>query len=189
MSSPPYRLESLGRHHERANFDSGVPALDTYFRERVRRDMERHVATCFVAVDGSGLVAGFYTLATSSIQLESLPPAEAKRLPRYPAVPVTLLGRLAVSWRARGQGLGATLLLDALERAAGVQTQIASFAVVVDAKDEAAARFYRHYQFRDLTANRLFLPMAEILYIFAQPSVRANTSPAAANPTAGKSLS
>lgn len=166
MSSYPFRIEALGRHHDRTRFDSATPALDTYFRERVRRDMERHVATCFVALDDGGSVAGFYTLATSSILLESLPPSEAKRLPRYPAVPVTLLGRLAVSTQARGRGLGATLLLDALERCARIQKDIASFAVVVDAKDEAAASFYRHYQFRELTANRLFLPMTEILRTF-----------------------
>lgn len=166
MSGPPFRIEPLGQKHERAFFNSASPALDSYFRERVRRDIERHVATCFVAVDEDDRVAGFYTLSSSSILLDSLDPDLAKRLPRYPTVPVTLLGRLAVAVHARGMGLGATLLLDALERSARAQKEIASFAVVVDAKDEAAANFYRHYHFRELTGNRLFLPMAEVVRLF-----------------------
>jgi predicted GNAT family N-acyltransferase len=113
-------------------------------------------------------VAGYYTLSQYSVDLVSLPIDIAKRLPKYPEVPATLLGRLAVSQDHRGQRLGEFLLLDALHRAWQQSTLVASTAVVVDAKDEPAQRFYEHFDFIRLpgTPNRLFLPMDTIAKLF-----------------------
>ena len=95
------------------------------------------------------------------LTLADLPDEFARKLPRYPQLPVTLLGRLAVDQSAKGQGLGEHLLLDALRRSLAHANQIAAMAVVVDAKDEDAAAFYRHYGFGTLQAqpSRLFVPM------------------------------
>lgn len=106
-------------------------------------------------------VLGYYTLSASVLTLDELPDDLARQLPRYPQLRVTLLGRLAVDHSTKGQGLGEHLLLDALHRSLTHADQIAAMAVVVDAKDEAAAAFYRHYGFLALQAQqgRLFVPM------------------------------
>jgi predicted GNAT family N-acyltransferase len=85
-------------------------------------------------------------------------------------VSATLLGRLAVSEQFRGQRLGERLLMDALHRALQSSKQIASAAVVVDAKDSQAVAFYRKYGFIDLPKieKRLFLPMGTIAQLFSE---------------------
>ena len=109
-------------------------------------------------------MAGYYTLSQYSVELRELPEAIAQQLPRYPVVPVTLVGRLAVSVRFRGSGLGRVLLVDALIRSLEVSQRVASAGVMVDAKDESSAQFYRKYGFLDLLTieRRLFLPMKTI---------------------------
>lgn len=83
----------------------------------------------------------------------------AKKLPRYPTVPAVRMGRLAVAQDFKGQGLGGALLADALDRC--VRSEIAAYAMVVDAKDESAAAFYRHHGLITLPdqAHILFLPL------------------------------
>jgi ribosomal protein S18 acetylase RimI-like enzyme len=162
------RIESLSDRHDRTAFDSGVEPLDRYLLSQAGQDARRRVASCFVLVEGDGpAVCGYYTLAATSIALVHLPAASAKRLPRYPAVPATLMGRLTVDRRYRGRRFGELLLLDAFSRA--LRSDIASYSVVVDAKDEAAVAFYTRYGFLPLVegGRRLFLPMAEIAKLFA----------------------
>ena len=89
--------------------------------------------------------AGYYTLAVSGIPPIDMPETLVKWLPRYPLVPVARLGRLAVDAAYQGRKIGAMLLWDAATRA--VRSEIAVFALVVDAKDERAEAFYRHHGF------------------------------------------
>ena len=119
-------------------------------------------SACFVAVTNEQRVAGYYTLASASVELSDLPEATAKKLPRYPCVPAVRMGRLAVDRDFKGVGLGGALLADALRRCA--QAEIAAYALIVDAKDETAADFYRHHGFIALpsSALRLFLPLATV---------------------------
>lgn len=155
-----YRIASLDPEQDRAGFRCGTEALDRYFRERVTQDIRRRITSCFVALDKQDRIAGFYTLAATSVLLADLPEVIARKLPRYPSVPAVRMGRLAVDKSARGQGLGAALLADALSRT--MESGIAAFALVVDAKDDEAAAFYRHHGF-NLLANQprtLFLPLA-----------------------------
>lgn len=152
-------IEPLGKHHDRAKFSCGQPDLDGWFQFRASQDEKRNVARVFVAVaDGLGVV-GFYSLSSLSLSLESLPEEVAHKLPRYDAIPTALIGRLARDERVRGQGAGELLLADAIKRVLGVGRSIAVFAIVVDAKDERAADFYRAYGFRvfPLQPKRLFL--------------------------------
>ncbi len=155
-------VEPLGRQHDRTAFHCGADALDRYLKQQARQDADKRVAAPFVAVNPPGTrVLGYYTLSASVVTLTDLPDEQARKLPRYPQLPVTLLGRLAVDQSARGQRLGEHLLLDALHRSLTHADQIAAMAVVVDAKDENAAEFYRHYGFIPLQAQprRLFVPM------------------------------
>jgi GNAT superfamily N-acetyltransferase len=112
-----FEIEVLDDDHARGEFFSGVPALDRYFREQVTQDVRRRTTTCYVALAEAGVVAGYYTLAAAGIALADLPPELAKRLPRYPSVPVARLGRLAVDRIYQGRQLGASLLWDAVLRA------------------------------------------------------------------------
>ena len=165
-ASNDYRFEPLNPKHNRDAFSSGVEALDRYFRTQAGQDMRRRIASCFVLTAPSGFVAGYYTLSASSIALADLPEALSKKLPRYPAVPATLMGRLAVDQKYRGRGLGELLLFDAFSRT--LRSEVASYAFAVDAKDETAIAFYRRYRFIRLgsAGRRLFLPVAEIAALF-----------------------
>jgi GNAT superfamily N-acetyltransferase len=100
--------------------------------------------------------------ASASLLLADLPASLSKKLPRYPSVPAVRLGRLAVDQTYQGQGLGGALLADALDRAA--RAEIAAYALLVDAKDEPAAAFYRHHGFVALPDSplTLFLPLATV---------------------------
>ena len=169
LRPPGYRVEPLSRHHDRAAFSSGVEPLDRYLREQAGQDARRRVAVPFVLCEGKGnAVLGYYTLSASSIDVGAWPEDVAKKLPKYPLVPVTLLGRLAVDARLRGKGAGEHLFMDALRRALEASRQVASSAVVVDAKDDLVASFYEHYGFMRFAdqPRRLFLPMAVIEQMF-----------------------
>ena len=139
-------IEALRSAHDRSGFSCGTPALDRYFREQVTQGVRRCATACYVAVEtATAKVAGYYTLVASGVPITEVPEDLARRLPRYPSVPVGRLGRLAVDWTYRGQRLGSALLWDAAARAA--RSELVAFALVVDAKDDAAEAFYRHYDF------------------------------------------
>ncbi len=140
-----FRITLLDPTVERMQFCSGSEPLDRYFHDQVTQDMRRRVTSCFVALDETGRVGGFYTLAATGILLNELPASVTKRLPRYPLIPAVRMGRLAVDRAVRGRGLGAALLADALVRSS--TSEIAAFALVVDAKDETATAFYEHHGF------------------------------------------
>ena len=160
-------IQPLAATHDRAMFGCGVPALDRYIREQASQDVRRRVGNCFVAIEAATQsLAGYYTLAASSIPVIDLPAAETKRLPRYPVLPATLVGRLAIDTRYRGQHLGAALVVDAIQRTANADAAV--FTLLVDAKDDAAAAFYRHLGFTSLASRpmTLFLPIATALRLF-----------------------
>jgi GNAT superfamily N-acetyltransferase len=93
-----------------------------------------------------------------------LPPAIAKKLPKYPLIPATLLGRLAVSREHQGQKLGRLLLMDALHRSWRNTAQVASVGVVAEAIDDAVRQFYLHHEFVPLQEHprKLFIAMGTI---------------------------
>jgi GNAT superfamily N-acetyltransferase len=155
-------IEPLGKQHDRSRFCCGQPALDDWFRHRAGQDEKRNVARVFVAVSAEAGVVGFYSLSSLSLSLDDLPEEVACKLPRYEAIPAALIGRLARDQHTRGQGVGELLLMDAMHRILGVGRSVAVYAIVVDAKDERAARFYEQFGFRSfpLRRNRLFLPTA-----------------------------
>lgn len=166
----PEHVGPLKKAHDRKPFDCGHEDLNRYRREQARQDAEKRVAAPFVLTQpGDARVLGFYTLSSSIIPAPELPPELMKRLPRYGQLPVTLLGRLAVDRSAAGQGVGEFLLVDALRRSLEAARQIAAMAVVVDAKNERAESFYRHFDFQPFQQAplRLFLPMAQIAELFA----------------------
>ena len=161
MTHTAFSVGLLSADLDRSAFQSGAQALDHYFQHQLGQDVRRRITACFVATNTlTGQLAGFYTLASASIPLTDLPPALIKKLPRYPSVPVVRMGRLAVDMAYKGQGLGAALLADALQRC--FRAEIAAYALIVDAKDTTAAAFYAHHGFLPLPEHplTLFLPLA-----------------------------
>ncbi len=155
-------IEPLGRH-DRAGFSCGVAALDDWFAQRAGQDERRSVARVFVALDDRLGVVGFYSLSAFTLAIEELPPAWAKRLPRYGLTPAALIGRLARDRRLRGEGVGGLLLADAVRRVLEAARTLAVFAIVVEAIDEDAVRFYRAFGFAPLPSRplRLFMPVQD----------------------------
>lgn len=159
----------LDDSHDRRSFHCGVEPLDRYLHAQAGQDQRRGVAVCFVLHDPArSKIAGHYTLSAFSMIGKALPEALQKKLPKHGQIPCTLLGRLAVDTDCRGLGLGGHLLLDGLQRALLHSGEVASWAVIVDAKNAAAERFYSHYGFMTLpqTRRRLFLPMATVAALF-----------------------
>lgn len=162
-------VEPLSSDHDRAAFSCGVDPLDRYLRTQAGQDVKKRAAAVFVLTSDGKTVAGYYTLSQYSVELDAVPEGVRRKLPKYPLVPVTLLGRFAVSREFQGRGLGEHLLMDVLYRSLVNSQQIASAAVMVDAKDENAAAFYRKYGFLRLpnTPTRMFLPMATVARMFS----------------------
>jgi GNAT superfamily N-acetyltransferase len=162
-------IEPLGSGHDRAAFSCGTEALDRYLKQQASQDARNRVAAPFVLRNAdSQRIIGFYTLSSFAIDLSGVPPDVAKRLPRYPQMPVVLIGRLAVDRDFGGQGWGKALLIDALKRSLQYSHQVAAMAVVVDAKDDSARAFYERFGFQHFTDQeyRLFLPMRTIEQLF-----------------------
>ena len=154
-------IEPLGRRHDRKAFSCGLPELDRYLARLAGQHVRRRIAKVFVCTAGEAdAVLGFYTLSALSIDLASLPEALSRRLPRHP-VPCALTGRLAVDRSAHGRGVGRMLLADAVKRTLAAGETVAMHAVLVDAANDDAKRFYERFGFLPLTDDpmRLFLPL------------------------------
>jgi GNAT superfamily N-acetyltransferase len=156
---------AFDKSQQRQEFDCGIAELNRYVHQQMSQDAKRNIAAPFVLLNENQVI-GFYTLSASSVNVSDLPAALIKKLPKYPLVPVALLGRLAVDKNYQKQGLGDFLLMDALKRAVVLSEQIAIMAVVVDAINDSASRFYQQYGFEELTANRLFLPLQKLANVF-----------------------
>ncbi len=155
-------IEPLNKLHHRATFSCGQSSLDDFLRDRVTQYEKRKLGKTFVVVmAGEKQVLGYYTLAAGAIAFQNLPPEVSRKLPKHP-VPSILLARLAVDSSAKGKGLGAVLLFDALSRVADVATNLGVYAVEVDAIDESAASFYAKHGFIALADAplHLFMPIA-----------------------------
>jgi GNAT superfamily N-acetyltransferase len=152
-------IEPLGKQHGRATFTSGQPDIDDWFHRRASQDERRNIARIFVVIDHERCIVGFYSLSSCTLALDDLPTELARKLPRYDAIPAARIGRLARDERVRGQGVGELLLADAVRRILGAARSVAVFAIVVDAKDDTAAAFYRRFGFQPfpLQPRRLFL--------------------------------
>lgn len=158
------KIEPLGKHHDRAVFSCGLPELDRYLARQAGQDVRRRIARVFVCTVGdSDTVLGYYTLSALAVDLSALPRELSRKLPRHP-VPCALIGRLAVDRSARGHGLGRMLLVDAIKRTRSASDIMAIHAIVVDAKNSTAKRFYEGFGFTPMEQDplRLFLPLGPI---------------------------
>jgi len=148
-------IGELSSHHDRAAFDCGEPVLNQFLQRLARQQSARDFSKTYVASPPDApQILGFYAISSGSIDFANWPPT--LRLPRYP-VPVARLGRLAVDKLAQGQGVGAALLSHAVNSALMLSEQIGLYAMVVDAKDDAAAGFYTRHGFEPFPDRPLTL--------------------------------
>jgi predicted GNAT family N-acyltransferase len=176
LKTPKFRFEPLDKKkHNRVAFSCEHERLNTYLKEQANQEIKKRVTAVYILTPDGRTIAGYYTLSQYSIDAGELLPETIQKLgiPKSPKLPATLLGRLARSREFKGAGVGELLLMGALKRALDHSKNIASLALVVDAKDERARTFYRPYGFIDFASqelashpNRLFLPMRTIEQLF-----------------------
>jgi ribosomal protein S18 acetylase RimI-like enzyme len=167
--SVDFCIEPLGDRHDRTDFNCGNEQLDRYFLTAVTQDKKRNIAIPYVIFDRKRQkVIGYYTLSMSGIDLEQLPQSIAKKLPKYPIVGAILIGRLAVDSNYKGYGWGKLLIMDALYRSLGVSKTTGCFAVIVDAIDNEAVKFYQRFEFETFPnrSYKLFRTMSNITQTF-----------------------
>jgi predicted GNAT family N-acyltransferase len=151
--------------HDRSGFYCGQESLNIYIRKQASQDLKKRVAMVFVLIDDPETsVLAYYTLSAYTIDIAALDETFAKRLPRYPALPATLLGRLAVDNSQKGKRFGELLLIDSLKKSLDASIQVASLAVIAEALDENALSFYLKYGFQPFKQEpmKLYLPMKSV---------------------------
>jgi predicted GNAT family N-acyltransferase len=163
-----YLTAPLDSKHKKSEFTCGNIYLDNYIQKQAKQDIKRKLSACFVLTNEEHDIKGFYTLSNAGIPREAIPEAIKNKLPRaYKSLPVTLLGRLAVSEKYKGLELGKLLLIDALKRSLEASKVIGSMAVIVDPIDENAFKFYDKFGFVTLPdSEKMFLPMKTIEQLF-----------------------
>jgi GNAT superfamily N-acetyltransferase len=170
MPRPTWLVELLRSAHDREGFSCGNTMLDRYLKEQAGQDLRRGCATPFVLSPDANqsVILGYYTLSSYGIDTGELPLDVARKLPRYPLIPATQLGRLAVDKRHQGEGIGEFLLMDALHRCLTQSVPIAAAAVVVEAIDDRATQFYRHFGFTPFPSStgRLFILTKTVKALF-----------------------
>lgn len=165
MSLPNWREEPIAKKHDRHSFDCGDPNLNDFLKKHARQSHERAAAKTFVAIDEADgkTILGFYSLCPSAVEYARTPAIVRKGLARHD-VPVYRLARLAVSLAAQGQGLGGQLLLTAGRRCLLAAAAVGGVAMLIDAKNERAAKWYSSYGAIPLADDPLclLLPLATV---------------------------
>lgn len=159
MNLSNYKIVPLDKTHNRKAFDCGNEILNRYFYTQVSQDVKRRANSCYVVVDEYNAVAGFYTLCSASMPYDELGDVLKKKLARYTHLPAVLIGRLAIDVNHQGKSLGSALLANAIKQAQS--SPIASSVVIVEAKDDTAIAFYRHFGFLSFqsVADKLYYPL------------------------------
>lgn len=157
LTFAPIRL--LSEEDSLEGFSSGNADNDSWLVNRARRAMKNDTARVYVLTTPEGTLVGYYSLSAHAVaRSNELPGAMRRNVPD--PIPCTLLGQLAVDVRFQGKSAGARLLQDAVKRSITASKIVASKALVVDAADETAAQFYRHFGFKDYRADfKLYIPL------------------------------
>ncbi len=153
----------LDRSHNRSGFDCGVPELNTFLKATARQHSQKGISRTFVLTDGSSAILGFFSLTLSELHTEQLPSTHARKYPLH-GLPAVRLARLAISLKEQKKGYGELLLTEAIHRTALIAEQAGVIGLFVDAKGDAARKFYVRYGFITIPGHplQLFLPIETI---------------------------
>jgi GNAT superfamily N-acetyltransferase len=158
-----FRLELLTKSHRRKAFASGQALVDDWVATKALQNQDKHLSATKVLLDEAGIIAGYYTLATGQVDFGELPTEVAKKLPRR-MLPVAVLAWLGVTGDRQGQGLGRSLLAQALRDCYDASQTFAFVAVILDCIDDDAKSFYMQFDFSELPGHpyRLFLGFRQL---------------------------
>lgn len=163
------RVVLLTRDHDRTGFDCGVPELNRFLKATARQHNDKGISRTLVLIDEQNpkVILGFCSLTICEVNIKAVPAAYAKKYPTQHGLPAVRLARLAVSVKERGKRYGDTLLGEAVRRTATIAGQAGLIGLFVDAKDEAAIRFYEKYGFVSIEGRpqRLFLPAETLMQL------------------------
>jgi GNAT superfamily N-acetyltransferase len=157
--------EPVGKHHDRKSFDCGDTDLNDFLQRYARQSHEHGGSKTFVAIEGpnSRTILGFYSLAPTSVEAETVPAKIRQGLGRHD-VPGFRLTRLAVDQRQQGKGLGGQLLLAAGKRCLLAASEVGGVVLAIDAKNDRIAEWYKTFGALSLidSPRSLILPLATI---------------------------
>ena len=169
-------IEPLQRDkHHRLNFSCGKEPLDRFLHENAHQALQKNLSKTYVAVDDADqtVILGYYTVTACRVEASDLPDEVVRRnrLPHKDDLPGSLVARLAVAERIKGQGIGSLLLMDALARCGRVASNVGGVAVVVDAFEESVVAFYEQYGFRRFEPGslKMFMMMATVHTLVGLP--------------------
>jgi len=159
LFEPPRKLSKAD---DLSKFDCGKQSLNDWLKKFAWQNQQGGTSVTYVVI-GSRQVLAYYSLSTGSVTPSDATQRVSKGVGKYP-IPILLLGRLAVDKSLHGRGIGYSLLQDVLLRSVGVADQVGIRAIVVDAVDEEAKRFYRKYGFDEspIDGMRLMLLIKDI---------------------------
>lgn len=164
-----FKIQFLDKKHSKNDFACGIPELDRFLKEQASQHMKKRITTTYVLTEDSDLVIkGYYSLSSYSVNINNLPKSITKQFPKYPMVPATMLGRLAVATECQGFGIGEYLLVSALKTSYEISQHQGSLCVCVDAINQSAVNFYKKYGFIEFEDNnkKLFISMKTISNLF-----------------------
>lgn len=165
-----YRIESLNQDHLIADFDCGDEQKNKFLKNFALQNNKGGLGRTYVAVrtdEENKKVYGYYTISSSAVKFENLPPA--KHLPHYP-LPAILIGKLAIEKGAQKQGLGTALLFNALKRAAAVAEEIGVFLIEIKAVNERAKNLYVKIGFLEMLDEpmKLYLGIKKVRQLLTE---------------------
>lgn len=155
------RVEALDDRHDLASFNSGNLDLDGWLREHARQATAQGTRTyVVVADDDDNAIVGYFAIVPHVLDRDDAPPKVGRGAPRQ--IPSILLAKLALNEQLHGHGLGAELLVRALDTIIDAASVAGGKLVVVDAIDAAAEAFYRHHDFQPLPnrSDRLVMKLS-----------------------------
>ena len=161
MSLPAWHEEPISRRHDRKSFDCGDAAMNDFLQRYARQSHESGAAKTFLAVNDADdmSILGFYSLAPGSLAYAETPELVRRGLARHD-VPGFRLARIAIDLRCQGQGLGGQLLAAAARRCLRAATEVGGVVLIIDAKNDRAARWYTAYGAVPLADKPLTLVMS-----------------------------
>ena len=158
-----HRLERLTKSHPRSSFASGSAPVDAWLATKALQSQSKRLSVTTALIDGTGLIAGYYTVTSEQVDFGELPAGVTKHLP-HRDLTVAVIAWLGVASDRQGQGVGRTLFVHALRDCHRAGQTFAFVAVVLDCLDDRAKAFYQQFQFDELPGHpyRLVLPSAEL---------------------------
>lgn len=153
-----FHLERLAKHHPRRQFRCGQVEVDDWIATKALQQQQKQLSATKVLLDADNAIAGYYTLATSQVDFNELPPELVKRLPRR-QLPVAVLAWFGINETYQKQGLGWRLLSQALLDCHEAGQTFAFVAVILDCINQRAKTFYENFDFEEMAGQpfRLFL--------------------------------